>query len=588
MALIQHSLFHVRSLTTRLILVSMFTVVTSSACLSLIFVHQAVNLSTTALLENGRLIATSLAETSRYGVLAGNMTRVSALAQYALMSEAALYAIVFGPDGQILTLASKQVASSWFTKSTPSTTLQVGGLDRPALTSTFVQTAPIITPLRKNPNQLERAVPPMNTWLMLWTLLEEPGSGPLYEIMVPILPAREFVTADAALAESLSVLPPAGSPQIPLYGAIAVGLSGESSQRELHRLVVNILLTTLIVMFISLVLIMWIAKRITAPLGRLRESALTIAEGNWQTPIPVEGRDEVGDLGRAVTAMTGALQQRDTTLRELTHQLEEKVKERTQDLVLANAQLQDLDRLKTMLVSTASHELRTPLTSIKMHVDNLYDGVAGMLSPPQREALHRIRTNLERLRGLLEDLLDLSRLEAGGHRLHLEPVDLGALIDDVLGQLAHHIAAKQILVSNAVPNNRFVVEGDRVALTRIFLNLMDNAIKFSSTGGSINVAVAPSTSNQVSVSLIDHGYGIPAEDLANVFLPFFRSGAHAVAHKGVGLGLALVKQLVQVHQGSIEVESTLGTGSVFLVRLPLMRKQPPTQEQAPPSAELPQ
>ena len=223
-----------------------------------------------------------------------------------------------------------------------------------------------------------------------------------------------------------------------------------------------------------------------------------------------------------------------------------------------------------------------------MHVDNLYDGVAGVLSPPQREALHRIRTNLERLRGLLEDLLDLSRLEAGGHRLHLEPVDLGALIDDVLGQLAHHIAAKQILVSNAVPNNRFVVDGDRVALARIFLNLMDNAIKFSSTGGSINVAAAPSTSNQVSVSLIDHGYGIPAEDLANVFLPFFRSGAHAVAHKGVGLGLALVKQLVQVHQGSIEVQSALGTGSVFLVRLPLMRKQPPTQEQAPPSAELPQ
>lgn len=556
------------SLTTRLILVTTVVVVTSSVCLSLVFIHQEVDRTYRSLLENGALLAEGLAESARYSVLAGDSERIAQLAQAALAADSALYAVVIGRDGEVLAAAHKPVASRWFTGGSGQRVPSMHASGSESLPLMFGRSFPVVTALRQDSTRLEPIELRGNSWSAMWSLLVSEDGGPLYDVMVPIWAAQRFETVDQTLHPAVSA--PAGSAAsvLPIYGVVAVGISGLSSQRELQHLIGRIMLVTLFVIVIGINLTVYTARRITAPLIRLRTVASQIAHGDWDVDIPMEGGGEVGDLGRAVGEMTASLQARDRALRELTQQLEEKVQVRTQDLETANERLRDLDRLKTELVSSASHELRTPLTSIKMHVDNLHDGVAGRLSDDQRETLQRIRTNIDRLRRLLEDLLDLSRVQAGGRRLRLEPLDLRHVLQDVAGECEQLATQKQLVLRLDGDLDGLRMEGDRAALGRVFMNIMENAIKFSSAGGVIRIQAERAAPDLVTVTIGDQGCGIASEDLPNVFLPFFRAPSLSPESKGAGLGLAIAKQLVEAHQGAIDVRSELGCGSEFRVTLP--------------------
>lgn len=554
-------------LTTRLIFFTALIVLISSLSLSLTLIQQQVDYAFLELSEKGGLIARTLAESSRYGVLAGDLLRVNREVQSVLADDSVLYAAVFAREAKMLGVAYKPTASPWVQGDRSTGLSSPPAAARQVLSLAMASAAPIVTALQLEGEAPRPVTLPASALSFAWSLFADDDYARVYDVMVPIHPAMSLNLSGAA--ESAPSGSGGAGRLMPgsAYGVAEIGISGVSVHREMRRLISQMLVTTLFIMLASLAMTVFVARRITAPIARLHAAALEIAGGNLHADVPALRGDELGDLAHALSTMTQSLQARDSRLQELTHDLEEKVQARTRDLQSANEKLRDLDRLKTGLVSTASHELRTPLTSIKMHVDNLYDGIEGQLSDNQRETLYRIRSNIQRLRVLLDDLLDLSRLEAGGRALQCGPIQLAELLDHVITQLADLSDLKHVRLLNAVSRDLPPIEGDQPSLTRVFTNILDNAVKFSPPYSAIDITAVRSARDAVTVSVLDRGCGIPAEDLANIFLPFFRSSSIGPEYKGSGLGLAIVAQLVAANNGSVAVRSEVGRGSEFQVTL---------------------
>ncbi len=258
-------------------------------------------------------------------------------------------------------------------------------------------------------------------------------------------------------------------------------------------------------------------------------------------------------------------------IRELNRTLEEKVRSRTQELEEANRNLQELDRLKSEFLANMSHELRTPMNSILGYTQLVLDEVDGPVTPEQRESLERVENNAQHLLKLINDILDLSKIEAGRMELAVAPVDLGALARDAAEDLAATAAAKGLWCRVDVGGGDLRVEGDPDKLREALNNLIINAIKFTDHGG-VEVRVAPGERDGVpgvDVSVVDTGVGIPAESLGEVFEAFKQvDGSATRAHGGTGLGLSISRRLVELHGGRIGVESRMGEGSRFWVWLP--------------------
>lgn len=237
-------------------------------------------------------------------------------------------------------------------------------------------------------------------------------------------------------------------------------------------------------------------------------------------------------------------------------------------LQLALDQLKELDRLKSKFFANVSHELRTPLTMILAPIEDL---LAGDCAPDQRRTLEVVRKNAERLLRLIDDLLDLSRLDAGGLRLNVAEIDLSAIVAAVHenSQLAALARGLTFTVDLGPASCR--VWGDAHRLEIVLTNLVGNAIKFTPPGGTVRLAVVQGES-EVRVEVRDSGPGIPEAALPRVFDRFFQVGGQDRRREGgVGIGLALAKELVELHGGNLSVASRLGEGSVFTVSLPLGR-----------------
>jgi signal transduction histidine kinase len=231
-------------------------------------------------------------------------------------------------------------------------------------------------------------------------------------------------------------------------------------------------------------------------------------------------------------------------------------------------QLTALDRQKTDFMATISHELRTPLTSINGYLELLQDGDYGDLNDTQRDALDIVGRNAHRLRGLIEDLLVLNKIEATGLQSSTEDVEVDSLVAgvaDLLRPVAD--AAGVTLVVDAV-DPALTVRVDRGQLERSLINLGSNAVKFTPSGGRATIA-AHQVDDQVRITVADTGIGIPEKDLPDLFARFFRaSNATAAAIPGTGLGLAIVRAIVEGHGGELEVDSVEDRGTVMTVVLP--------------------
>lgn len=226
-----------------------------------------------------------------------------------------------------------------------------------------------------------------------------------------------------------------------------------------------------------------------------------------------------------------------------------------------------LDRMKDDLISQVSHELRTPLTSIKGYAEGLLADEDGPLNDEQRRSAETVLRNANRLQSLVDDILTISRLEAGRLKLMKEQHDLETVLTAVLEEFTHAARKKEITLQLNTEGS-LVVEVDESRITQVIGNLVANAIKFSDQGGAVEIS-AHRDADEVSVEVRDHGMGIPAEEISNLFQRFFRAST-ASRTEGTGLGLVISKELVELHDGRISVASEVGTGSTFTLTLPAL------------------
>ena len=230
--------------------------------------------------------------------------------------------------------------------------------------------------------------------------------------------------------------------------------------------------------------------------------------------------------------------------------------------------LKELDKLKSDFVSNVSHELRTPLTAIKGSVDNMLDGLTGELNEKQSRYLVRIKSNADRLARLINDLLDLSRIEAG---IKLNRINLSLLtvVKEVVESLGSVAAEKFVNFEIETADNDLTAWADPDRVAEVLTNLLGNAIKFSPTGGSVTVSLARSGNNWVKVSITDTGTGIRPEEASRIFDKFYQvSHPEQPKATGTGLGLPIAKALVEMHGGRVWLESQPGHGSIFSFTLP--------------------
>ncbi|MBK8340612.1 MAG: response regulator [Flavobacteriales bacterium] len=232
-----------------------------------------------------------------------------------------------------------------------------------------------------------------------------------------------------------------------------------------------------------------------------------------------------------------------------------------------NERLQHIDKLKDQFLANTSHELRTPLNGIIGLSESLYDGVAGEPTEAMREDLSMIISSGKRLSGLINDILDLSKLREKDIVLARKPIDLRSVVEVDLRITAPMVEGKEIQLMNAVARDLVRVDADEDRLQQILLNLLGNAIKFTERG-TVTVT-AQERDGMVAVSITDTGIGIPQDKLRSIFVAFDQAdGTAQRQHGGTGLGLSITKQLVELHGGTINVESELGKGSVFTFTLP--------------------
>jgi two-component system, OmpR family, phosphate regulon sensor histidine kinase PhoR len=227
----------------------------------------------------------------------------------------------------------------------------------------------------------------------------------------------------------------------------------------------------------------------------------------------------------------------------------------------------ELAEMKSSFVSNVSHELRTPLSLIRMFAETLELNRV-RTEEKKNEYYKIIGQETERLTHLINNILNFSKMEAGRKEYHFQKFDLIQMINTVLDSYQFHLENNGFKLEKSFPENQLLLNGDREALSEAFINLLDNAVKYSENDKTININ-AGSTNGTLFFEIKDHGIGISQEDQKKIFDKFYRV-SHGLVHnkKGTGLGLTLVKKIVEAHKGKIIVESQLGNGSLFRVVLP--------------------
>lgn len=359
-----------------------------------------------------------------------------------------------------------------------------------------------------------------------------------------------------------------------LAGALSISIPMARVEARLAEAIQRRTITIITFAALSLALIAFLTRQLVArPLAVLAGVTRRIGRGDWEI------RDEeVRELRvhHEMALLLDALRAMSNELRTLYQGLEQKVGERTlqlreanERLIKAHENLAQMSKSQTEFYSAMTHEFRTPLTSIIGFTQLLLSPGGQPLTQEQQEYLTDILESARRLLQIVNDLLDASRLQAGQLRLERSPVDLGDAVREVLGALRPLAQQRQIETRQELPANLPLVSADDLRLMQILLNLMGNAIKFTQPGGEVTIQ-AVVREPMVQVTVHDNGPGISPEDQRVIFDLFRRGSAHERSG-GSGLGLALAKQLVELHGGEIWVESEPGHGSSFHFTLPIHR-----------------
>jgi signal transduction histidine kinase/DNA-binding response OmpR family regulator len=353
-------------------------------------------------------------------------------------------------------------------------------------------------------------------------------------------------------------------------------LSDLGAMNDRHKSYAAIIVVVLLVSLVVALVISRISQGvISEPVMRLAQTVRIVSyEKNYSIRAATNlNHDEVSTLIEAVNEMLEQIQQRDTALQRARDELERRVEERTTQLALANKELdlrnREVERatqLKSKFLASMSHELRTPLNAIVGFSDLLAEQTAGELNPKQKRFVNHIKQGSSHLLQLINDILDLSKIEAGQLEIHCERFEIKDALPEVLSTIRPLAMAKQIRVEHVLDND-LAVNADRVRFKQILYNLLSNAVKFTPKEGRINLECTED-GDFVSMSVTDTGVGIRPEDQAIVFEEFRQvEGGKNSTHEGTGLGLAITKRLVEQMGGKISLASEPGKGSCFTFTL---------------------
>ena len=296
----------------------------------------------------------------------------------------------------------------------------------------------------------------------------------------------------------------------------------------------------LIAAAIGLAIAIWLTRSVSRPIRELKRGMAAVADGDFEHRLVISRTrdDEFGQLAASFDSMA--------------------------------TQLAQLDKLKAEFISVASHELKTPINVILGYLQLFEDGVYGELTPKQREVLDTLEVQAQSLARLVQQLLDVSRFEAGGGKLEVREIALDRFLDDLekaFDVLAHQRGVRfRVARAAELPA---VVVWDHDRMNEVLGNLLSNAFKFTERGGAVELTV-DSEDDAIHMDVRDTGAGIPPEQLPHVFEKFFQAdNQRRAAQVGTGLGLAIAKEIVEAHHGTITCESTPGSGTTFSITLPV-------------------
>lgn len=285
----------------------------------------------------------------------------------------------------------------------------------------------------------------------------------------------------------------------------------------------------------ALLMVQFLARGMTRPLRRMAEAATAMARGDYSRRVEAAAGDEVGDLARSFNAMA--------------------------------AELAETDRQRKEFVANASHELRTPVAALRGMLENLVDGVG----QPDAETLNRMLARAEHLSTLVGQLLDLSRLDSETELGNVDPVDLGDLLHEVAEEVMTAHPCTTVIVRSPMGLR---IEGHPDRLRQVFINIIGNAARFSRPSEPVTVT-ATQNNGSAGVAIRDAGPGIPAEERTKVFERFWQAdGTAPTGSGGAGLGLAISRQIVDQHGGSIQLTENKPRGACFVVTLPRRQSAP--------------
>lgn len=316
--------------------------------------------------------------------------------------------------------------------------------------------------------------------------------------------------------------------------AVLLAMPRPGSLAILSGLVIPLLIGGVAALLVSLLVAVVLARSISRPLNTVTDAAGKIAEGDYRHVVPEQGTREMVGLARSFNRMTEEVMKSQQQLRHF--------------------------------VADVSHELKTPLTSIQGFTQALIDGTAGDEQTKSRAA-NVINSEAKRMRRQVDELMELSRMQSGQFKMARDPLDLAEVINRCREMFEGVARDKGVKIRSGIAAS-LIVMGDADRLEQLFTNLLDNAIKNTQSGGEVRVDASKSAEGFVEARIGDNGPGIPNDQLPNVFERFYQVTG---VRTGVGLGLAIAKEIVLAHEGSIEARSRPGEGAEFIVRLPTRR-----------------
>jgi signal transduction histidine kinase/ActR/RegA family two-component response regulator len=348
------------------------------------------------------------------------------------------------------------------------------------------------------------------------------------------------------------------------------------------------LVIAMLAMAIAFLMIRRLEKLVTRPISAVAAAAREVVQqGDYSRRVVKESNDEVGALTDSFNDMLSEIERRTQDLevsnREISREvqqrqlaqheamrlnvdLEARVRARTAELEVAMAAAEHANQGKSAFLSSMSHELRTPLNAILGFTQLLASDAKPVTNERRKEFTGFILKAGTHLLELINEILDLAKIESGELRLSLEPVSLSEIMADCQAMI-EPLGLQRNLLMTFPKDQQFTLLADRTRLKQILLNLLSNAIKYNRDAGMLTVVYAPGPERRLRISIHDSGVGLDAEQLNALFQPFNRLGQESGLVEGTGIGLVVTKRLVELMQGSIGVTSTVGVGSVFWIEL---------------------